>query len=372
MIQHIPYHWDTEQKATFGVEPLEIGLAHFLVNDTAREDASTGTRRFMVSAFYPASTAGERIARLSDLFGTAESSGLAEQTGLPIEDVQQLQVFAESVSLQCRNDAAFSPHAEQCPVLIYYPGGQSHRLSNTVLCRQLAKRGYVVLVLDAPRDAPFVAFPDGQVVVQGMLPDECYIWPRVADIRCLLDALPVLQSSGLLQDKLDLKKIGMVGHSRGGYLSNITAVVDERVSAAVNMDGFLWGYYAPGKTGLSRHSVQFQEKVKATDKPLLRLCGEQKNTEVAEARFKSEANDWPGNLTYYSLAGFQHGTFGSIPWLNGELKDLKQSIQQPAPSQQILDLPAAIVGGFFDGHFSKRDTVLSPEVKSQIQAYFTK
>lgn len=372
MVQHIPCLWDAEQEVVFGVEAQKVGLAHFLVNDTAREDASTGTRRFMVSAFYPALAAGERIARLSDLFGSVASSKLAKQTGLTIEDIRQLQTFAESVSLQCRSDAAFSPRTEQCPVLIYYPGGHSHRLSNAVLCHRLAERGYVVLALDAPRDAPFVAFPDGQVVVQGMLPDECYIWPRVADIRYLLDVLPDLQLSGLLKGKLDLQKIGMIGHSRGGYLSNIMAVEDERVSAAANMDGFLWGYYDPGKTGLSRHSVQFQEKVKATDKPLLRLCGEQENVEAAEALFKREANDWPGSLTYYSLTGFQHGTFGSIPWLNGELKNLKESIQQPAPTLQALDLPAAIVGEFFDGHFNKRDTAIPAEIKLQVQAYFTK
>ncbi len=372
MIEHIPYRRNTEQAAEVRFEPLEVGLAHFQVSDSAREDISTGTRRFLVSAFYPAATSEGNSARLSDLFGEIASSEFARQTGLSIEDAQQLQAFAESVSLQCSNDAAFSPRATNCPVLIYYPGGQSHRLSNAVLCRQLAQRGYVVLALDAPRDAPFVVFPEGQVVGQGMLPDECYIWPRIADIRCLLDVLPGLQSSGLFKDKLDLQKIGMVGHSRGGYLSNIMAIEDERVSAAVNMDGFLWGYYDPGKTGLKKHSAEFQEKVKTTNKPLLRLCGEQGSAEDAEAQFKNEANDWPGDLIYCSLAGFQHGTFGSIPWLNGELKNLKQSILQPPPSQQILDLPAAIIGEFFDGHFNERDVVIPSEVKPQVQAYFSK
>ncbi len=372
MIEHIPYYRNTESATAISFERLEVGLAHFLVSDAIRKDTSTGTRHFLVSAFYPALPAGGSSARLSDLFGGIASSEFARQMSLPIEAVQQLQAFTESIALECSNDAAFLPQATNCPVLIYYPGGQSHRLSNAILCRKLAQLGYVVLTLDAPRDAPFVAFPDGHVVGQGMLQDECYIWPRIADIRCLLDVLPDLQSSGLLKGKLDLQKIGMVGHSRGGYLSNIMAVDDERVSAAVNMDGFLWGYYAPGKTGLEKHSTEFQEKVKTTDKPLLRLCGEQSSVENALAQFQSEANDWRGNLTYCSLIGFQHGTFGSIPWLNGELKNLKQSIQQPQPSQQILNLPAAIVGEFFDGHFNDRDIVIPAKVRPQVQAYFAK
>lgn len=372
MIEHIPYCCDTESVAAISFERLEVGLAHFLVRDAAREDVSTGMRQFLVSALYPASATEGRSARLSELFGKFVSTEFARQAGLPVEDVQQSWEFAESVSLQCNNDAAFSSLVSNCPVLIYYPGGQSHRLSNAVLCRKLAQRGYVVLAMDAPRDAPFVAFPDGHVVGQGMMPDECYIWPRIADIGCLLDALPDLQSSGLLKGKLNLQKIGMVGHSRGGYLSNIMAVEDDRVSAAVNVDGFLWGYYAPGKTGLEKHPTEFQEKVKASNKPLLRLCGEQESVAAAEIQFKREAADWPGSLTYNSLTGFNHATFGSIPWLNGELKNLKQSIQQPQSSQQILDLPATIVGEFFDGHFNNKDAVIPLELKNQVQASFAK
>lgn len=380
MIQPIPYHRGDEPEVAVVIEPSlapssEVGLAHFLVTDAAREDASTGIRQFLISAFYPALANGERVARLSDLFGPPVSDfvhELAIQAHLTLEEVQQLQKFASGVSLQCRNDAALSPQAANCPILIYYPGGQAHRLSNAVFCRRLAERGYVVLALDAPRDAPFVVYPDGRAVAQGMLADECYIWPRVADIRCLLDALPVLQSSGLFRGRLNLQKIGMAGHSRGGYLSNITAVEDQRVSAAVNMDGFLWGFYDPGETGLRLHSGEFREKVKTTAKPLLRLCGEQESGEAAEAQFKREAGDWPGNLVYCSLAGFSHATFGSIPWLNGELKNLKQSTRQPAPAQRTLNLPGAIVGEFFGRHFGANETILPAEIECQVQAYFSK
>jgi predicted dienelactone hydrolase len=67
------------------------------------------------------------------------------------------------------------------PVLIYYPGGCSHRMSNAALCEALASRGFVVLALDAPRDAPVVVFPDGRMVTPPAPEIESYIWPRVAD-----------------------------------------------------------------------------------------------------------------------------------------------------------------------------------------------
>jgi predicted dienelactone hydrolase len=101
--------------------------------------------------------------------------------------------------------------------------------------------GYVVVALDAPRDAPLLLFPDGRVVTGPLSDDEDYIWPRVADVSFLLDQLPSLNTNGPLRSLLDLTAVGMFGGSRGGYLSNIMAAVDDRIKAAVNKDGFLWG-----------------------------------------------------------------------------------------------------------------------------------
>lgn len=276
----------------------------------------------MVSVFYPAlpdETASR--ARLTDILSPNREKALELLSrDRQLASNEKAAVFARLHSLTLRAGRDLMPaDGRPYPVLIYYPGGMCHRLSNAALCEQLASMGTIVFTRDAPRDAPIVAFPHGQLVPFVPDSDEDYIWPRVTDVRFLLDQLESLNRTEPFAGKLNLNRIGMFGHSCGGYLANICAVEDARIHAAVNMDGFLWGLWTDG-TGLEKYPPEFQQRAHSLQTPILRLRSEQQNLEAAHRVFEEEVRDFGGDFISIAIPGFQHGSFATVPWLNGPPK----------------------------------------------------
>ena len=301
----------------------------------------------MVSVFYPAQS-DERAsrARLLDLLGPAENeilATLARTDGLSSDDLDFLRAFA----LRARRDLAPLPADTPRPVLIYYPGGRSHRLSNALLCELLAADGFVIFCLDAPRDAPVVVFPDGRSVFPPAPDDEDYIRPRIADIRFLLDQLAGLNATGGFANQLDPDRIGAFGNSRGGYLSTIAAVEDARIRAAANMDGFLWGLWSQDGTGLADFPPAFQEKARALEIPVLRLRGDQGGPSAAQRGFRQEAADFGGDFIGVALRGWTHDDFATTPWLCGESGRMTARIRTPPPPPGRIRCLHGLLGNFF-------------------------
>ncbi|RYG59082.1 hypothetical protein EON80_26135, partial [bacterium] len=224
------------------VQGFDVGVRHFQALDASREDISTGKRQFMVSVFYPAIFDKEAHCALFTDFLAPRTDEALELLLASLDDTTKREAIGrlKSLTLGAQRDLKLRD-GYPCPILIYYPGGASHRFSNAALCQELARSGFMVFTLDAPHDAPVVVFPSGEIVPFLPNNDEDYIWPRVTDVRFLLDQIDILNQTGDWAGLLDLENIGMFGHSRGGYLSNICAVEDKRIKAAVNMDGFIWG-----------------------------------------------------------------------------------------------------------------------------------
>jgi len=62
------------------------------------------------------------------------------------------------------------------------------------------------------------------------------------DITFIIDKLEELnQSEGILYNKLDMDKIGVIGHSFGGAASGQACLVEKRCKAGVNLDGLQIG-----------------------------------------------------------------------------------------------------------------------------------
>jgi len=327
-----------------------IGLRHFHLVDLSRDDISTGQREFMVSAFYPAQTdVTAPRARLTDILQPRLHEALerlSQGSGLSAEE--KAAAFARLTALTLRAQRDLRPQNTPCPVLIFYPGGQGHRLANAALCEALACAGYVVFALDAPRDAPVVVFPDGRLVTPPAPGDESYIWPRVADVRRLLGELEAINSAGPFAGILDLNQVGMFGNSRGGYLSNICAVEDQRIHAACNMDGFLWGLWVPAGTGLGEYPVEFQGRARALTTPILRLRGDQGGIEAARRGFDEERLDFGGDFISVALHGFSHGDFATTPWLGGAPEDFGKNAERPVADPARIQLLVGLLADFFD------------------------
>jgi hypothetical protein len=102
--------------------------------------------------------------------------------------------------------------------------------------------GFVVLAIDHPYDAAIVEFPGGRLVPQRLNDDTLAarnrdLSIRIADVRFVLNRLPRLDARGRLAGKLDLRHIGMFGHSLGGASAAEVMLRDQRVDAGANLDG---------------------------------------------------------------------------------------------------------------------------------------
>jgi putative CocE/NonD family hydrolase len=132
------------------------------------------------------------------------------------------------------------------PVLVYSPGLGGLHQQMTALLEDLTSHGYVVVALNHPYVSGFVTLSDGstaKILDNGELSDPSLIgdYFRVVreDIEFALDQVADVNESSTdsLANRLDLSRIGLLGHSLGGGAAVTTLAEDARVDAAVNMDG---------------------------------------------------------------------------------------------------------------------------------------
>ena len=146
------------------------------------------------------------------------------------------------------------------PVLVYNHGGSWTRFTSTFTTEEMASHGYVVVSVGHNGFNKTQFLPDGSSVVPDALPfpeptgdlltdaygswdylDEAHFPEWVADALHALDRLPHLNADGLLAGTMDLDNIGMYGWSFGGATSIEAAAIDDRVKAAIDHDGQLFG-----------------------------------------------------------------------------------------------------------------------------------
>jgi predicted dienelactone hydrolase len=134
---------------------------------------------------------------------------------------------------------------------------------HTALAEDLASRGYIVAAIDHTYDAAAVEFENGDVI-QGVAPETptsrqrtLLLRTRVADIRFVLDELTkrTRARTGLLAGKIDLGRVGALGHSLGGATAAAAMLGDQRIRAGIDLDGSVWG--AVVAKGLKRPFMLF-------------------------------------------------------------------------------------------------------------------
>lgn len=200
--------------------------------DASRPDPFLPGRRreLLVQLWYPAAgTAGfpparylpARVARAFERLG-----GIAA----PVFD--RIRVHARSGA-----PAVSGRH----PLVLFSPGGGMLSGFYTSLLEELASQGFIVLAIDHPYDAEVVELPGGRLVTrrfgEGPLDINRGLSIRIADVRFVLDRLTQLNARGRFAGRLDLTRIGMFGHSRGGATAAELMLRDSRVDAGANLDG---------------------------------------------------------------------------------------------------------------------------------------
>ncbi len=140
-------------------------------------------------------------------------------------------------------DAAAEPGTY--PLIVYSHPSGGHRRAATFLCTHLCSHGYVVAALDhSEAVVAELKRRDGENEEQKIARWNAVIANRVPDLRFLLDHLLANWSS---EANLDPTRIGVVGHSLGGWTALAATAREQRIRAVVAL--------APGGSSRPRPGI---------------------------------------------------------------------------------------------------------------------
>ncbi|MFH8771527.1 alpha/beta hydrolase [Streptomyces sp. NPDC017958] len=267
--------------APTGRHPVGCQSVHLV--DHSRPDPwepGIPVRELMLTLFYPA----------RDITGLAPAPQLPSQAASRFGEIAPftpLQLPGTGVDWGATLSHSVTGAAAlpgRWPVLVYSPGGGDPRGLGTSLAEDLASHGAVVVSVDHPGDAAAVEFPGTTpfrndpvrtTILRGDPRDQpplfrALIDTRIADLHFVLGQLEHAADLPLprgLADTLDLRRLGVYGHSAGG--STVTEVMyeNQRVRVGINLEGYL--DYPPTLPGGA--AEPFPVAAEGVDRPLLLL-----------------------------------------------------------------------------------------------------
>ncbi|MGC0418088.1 alpha/beta hydrolase family protein [Embleya sp. AB8] len=331
----------------------------------------TDRRELMVTLTYPTRHDGERAAWMAPNVADVVDRVGAQLLGLPADTIDYA-----ATKRYARTSAAVDRPRGGWPVVLFSPGFGSARELNTVLTDDLTSHGYVVAAISHPYDAAVVAFPDGRVVtgtVDATDPRQLQtaLDTRVADTRFVLDQLtrldrgenPDAEHRALpkgLAGALDLSRVGMFGHSLGGYAAGESMYHDRRIAAGINLDGQM----AFGQAGeIVQHGVDRPFMLVGSD-PVDPKTGRQyRHTHLDTDLDPSWAEFWtnqPGWKRDLHFDGAGHNSFSDLQVLVPQVSRLmtpdrrRQLIGTIDPTRSVR-AQHDYVAAYFDLHLRGRD-----------------
>ena len=343
--------------------PHAVGMAEYRWTDPDRREPFTkdpsDVRSIAVRAWYPTTQATQ-----------ADGAG-----ALYIQDMAEFGDGEEFVPVaHVRTNAALNAPAAAgpFPVLVYNHGGGWTRFTSTFTTEEMASHGYVVVSVGHNGLNRTTTLPDGASVVPDTLTfpelpgedlyeesmvawaflDEHHFPQWIADAAFALDRLEEMNEAGRFQGRLDLERIGMYGWSFGGALSIEMARLDDRVRAAVNHDGQLFG--GVPRVGVDKPFMLMHagsrpvppaadgdaEAAAANARALDRLIEEIARTDSALFAASTAATAQWHDVT---IAGATHGSYSDLPlFFPGTSPEI-----DPARGHRIIN---ALTLAFFDRH----------------------
>ena len=245
---------------------LELDRKEIITKD------SSDKRKLMIKAWYPSNKINGEMDPYVDPAGR---HGFAKKYGLPPGTFNYLDKVETNVyrNVEIANG--------NFPVLIFSHGYNSKANSYYALLSEIVSQGYIVFAINHTYESTGSTFPDESEVyfdyeyAQNIESDTWHQMQPIreafkadlsfeerhaivrkgltsyfvkdiverwaADISDVTDRLENWNASGFFEGKLDVSRLGVFGHSRGGGAAGEALLTDSRFKAGANIDGVQWG-----------------------------------------------------------------------------------------------------------------------------------
>lgn len=336
--------------------PYQVGVMSQMLVDSSRQEIYSGdpteARRLMIQVWYPVdSCAGKPQAYwMPEAEQVAPAiAGFLDLPGFFLDHLKYVrQPSCEGV--------AVSQSGQAFPVLLFSHGWSGFRNQTSFLMHHLASHGYVVAALDHSYGALLTVFPDGKVAalnpdaLPSGVPDEQYqqaanrlVSQWTEDLAFTLDTLEQMnQPGGLFAGRLDLQRVGVMGHSTGGGAAIEFCGRNPRCTAGLGLDAWM--------TPVSQEVIEAGVK-----QPFLLLTSERWSSDknrilTLGLRFNSP------EIYHFSIEGTDHYDFSDLPMLTPLAARL--GMKGPLNGQQVIRIINAYSLAFFDQALKDIPTML--------------
>lgn len=376
--------------------PYDVGTTSYRLVDNSREEIFTedadDVREFLVSVWYPADVQKEdEVKTYWDEDGTI-GKAFSENSGLG-------SFFFSHLSLVKTNsyiDASVSGEKELYPVIIYSHGFNGQNTDNTMLFESLASEGYIVFAINHTYESVASLFPDGEfissdfeylfnnfdsnsedentlldaynatddvqeqkdIINQFMTFDDQMtemVKIRTEDAKFLLDEMDSINSEyPIINSKLDLSNIGMMGYSLGGATTQEVCVSDIRIKSCVNIDGWPYGELFNDGNSINLPFLYINSETQDD-------MGNDINTYVYD-KLESDAY-------HIIVEGAEHPNFLDFPYLLKNFKYL--GFWGPIDPEKLQYIENDFVLGFFNIYLKNEDVDLEEIANNYNEVTFT-
>ncbi len=376
-----------------------VGFKYFHLVDEKRNDPflahSTQKRELMVKAYYPAKKDDSKPC--SPYFHSPELlklfAGFYNMPGFIFDHLNL-------VKTNSKENLGLSDKKQRYPVVLFSHGAGTTMEVHTSQCEDLASRGFIVVAIDHTYASAATIFPNkivtqkeattdfktpepAEIITQIMADDDKFVIDKLGDIN-------KGKIRTIFKEKLNLDKIGVIGHSVGGAVAYNLAINDSRVKAAIDLDGVV--YTTPKKDSkdiapfLMLANDKYHIQTIQKREPLMEKFEDMKDEEQ-KLTLAVNGNEKTYNETYnraqqniigltdvlkssknlFTIKGSDHMKFTDIGLFIG-IKQLREKIDISGKTDpaRCLEITNSLTSSFFDQHLKGEDKA---QMESLVKKY---
>jgi predicted dienelactone hydrolase len=270
------------------------------------------------------------------------------------------------------------------PVIIFSHGLGRVSAHYTNFLENLASHGYLVVGVDSPFFSSALKLPDGRIIQnksqrnqrRGAREEEAVI--QAQDLIFVLNELERINKTDVdigLAGRLDLRHVGVFGHSRGGFTAPHACLLDDRFRACLNLDGYPLTPAVMEK-GIRQPYMHVEELAPWLPPPTeeeLRTANQTREEANKAAREAEQQRDktfskMSSGVFLVTVKGAMHNSFSDMPFISPERYS---NIEINAA--RALTITNAYILAFFDRYLRGRrpplleaNVAIFPEVTLQV------